>query len=70
MKRQYKMQRGESIQTHCIKFNDEPPVISVTGTGRLSYIWVGGKNGPCYATLSGVKTLKALRTAITKALSH
>jgi hypothetical protein len=68
MQRDFKMSHGEKAVTFAKKFDDEVPVISVTGNGRYAYLWVGGKNGPCYATLSGKKTLLKLRSAITKAL--
>lgn len=68
MKQQFEMERGEPVAVLYAPFCEQPPVVSVMGNDRLAYLWVGGKRGTCYATLSGYQTLRALRTAITKAL--
>lgn len=58
-----KMKRGESATNFAEKFDSEEPVIHLN-CGPLPYIWVGGKNGPCYATLSGKATLRKLANGI------
>lgn len=55
-----KLQQGESLIT---QGNNE---IHVTGTGKETYLWIGG-NG-CYGTLSGPKRLESLAKSILKAL--
>jgi len=51
------MRRGESAIRFREKFDSESPEITWIGRGKSSYLWVGGKNGPCYATCSRPKAL-------------
>lgn len=66
-KTQLSMERGANVLSFAHKFASELPQISVNG-GPIPYVWVGGASGPCYATLSGLARLRALRNALTKAL--
>lgn len=62
MRKKFKLQEGESL----IKQGNNE--INITGTGCRTYLWIGG-NG-CYGTLSGMKTLESLASAIYKACGH
>ena len=59
------MKRGEDPVRLAYEFSEEPPkMILVKGGKKSSYLWVGGENGPCYATLSGQVALRKLAKAI------
>lgn len=40
------------------------PVLSIVGTGRTIYLWVGDDSDGCYATLTGKKELVQLARRI------
>lgn len=63
-----KMCRGEKAQYFANKFDTEAPEVHIVG-GPRPYLWIGGENGPCYATLSGNKTLIKLAESIIKAVN-
>jgi hypothetical protein len=60
----FKMRRGEKASYYYERFDSERPEISMTGDGESAYLWIGGEHGPCYATLSGQKTLIKLANHI------
>lgn len=67
-KKQFKLQVGETAT-----LGSKDPIISITGTGIRTYLWVGNNhefNKGCYATLSGVKTLETLACGILNSLGH
>ena len=68
MRRKFLLRRGENVSLYHQKFEAERPTISVTGSGRLAYVWVGGEHGPCYATLGGKASLLKMASSIQKAL--
>ena len=55
-----RMQRGLSAVAFTRQFDSERPVIQF----EHDYLWIGGEHGPCYATLSGPKTLRKLAQLI------
>ena len=57
------MRRGESAKLFHEKFDSEKPEIHLS-PGAYPYLWIGGQHGPCYATLSGKKTLEKLAKGI------
>jgi len=65
-----KMKRGELAKYFAEKFDSEEPEIHVSGSGRNAYLWIGGVNGPCYATMSGVTRLDNLARSILKAIGR
>jgi hypothetical protein len=66
MNQEFKMKRGESVKYFADNFDTNAPEIAVI-SGPHPYLWVGGDNGFCYATLEGESLIK-LRNAITGAL--
>lgn len=65
---EFKMDEGENMARQSNK-----PIIGVTGSGAITYLWIGNDDADdkfCFATLSGVKTLEKLACEILNALSH
>jgi hypothetical protein len=51
----------------------DKPIISITGKGYSTYLWVGNNadnNKGCFATVSGMKTLERFAFDLLKALGH
>lgn len=65
--KQFKIKKGDS------RLNQEDPIISITGKGHQTYLWVGNdsKNDKkCFATLSGMKTLERFAFTLLRQLGH
>lgn len=61
-RKKFKIKPGDSI------YKDSPE-IHIVGTGRLTYIWIGGDK-VCFGHLSGQKTLEALAKNILKSIKN
>jgi hypothetical protein len=62
MRTKFKIQECESL----IKQGENE--LHITGTGKKTYLWIGGKG--CYGTISGMKTLESIAYGILTALGH
>lgn len=62
------MNRGELTRTFAERFDAARPTILLVGRGKRAYLWIGGVGGPCYATLSEIKSLRRLATSILRAV--